>query len=114
VLTYPTKNFGLNGNAPEIAAGIEAAVKDGMDVINLSLGEPEIEPARDLVVAAINAAGRRRRRAGDRRRQRLRGLRSRQRLLARQRPKAITAAAVSKQLAIASSRAAARRRSRSR
>jgi subtilisin family serine protease len=56
VLTYPTANFGLNGNAPEIAAGIEAAVVDGMDVINLSLGEPEIEPARDLVVAAINAA----------------------------------------------------------
>jgi subtilisin family serine protease len=56
VLTVPTKNFGLNGNAPEIAAGIEAAVQDGMDVINLSLGEPEIEPSRDLVVAAINAA----------------------------------------------------------
>jgi subtilisin family serine protease len=56
VLTVPTENFGLNGNAPEIAAGIEAAVKDGMDVINLSLGEPEIEPSRDLVVAAINAA----------------------------------------------------------
>jgi subtilisin family serine protease len=56
VLTYPTANFGLNGNAPELAAGIEAAVKDGMDVINLSLGEAEIEPSRDLVVAAINAA----------------------------------------------------------
>jgi subtilisin family serine protease len=56
VLTYPTENFGLNGNAPEIAAGVEAAVKDGMDVINLSLGEAEIEPSRDLVVAAINAA----------------------------------------------------------
>lgn len=56
VLTVPTANFGLNGNAPEIAAGVEAAVKDGMDVVNLSLGEPEIEPSRDLVVAAINAA----------------------------------------------------------
>jgi subtilisin family serine protease len=56
VLTYPTENFGLNGNAAEIAAGVEAAVRDGMDVINLSLGETEIEPARDLVVAAINAA----------------------------------------------------------
>jgi Subtilase family len=31
-------------------------VRDGMDVINLSLGEPEIEPSRDLVVQAINAA----------------------------------------------------------
>jgi subtilisin family serine protease len=56
VLTVPTENFGLNGNAPEIAAGIEAAVRDGMDVINLSLGEPEIEPSRDLVVAAIDGA----------------------------------------------------------
>ncbi len=56
VLTVPTANFGLNGNAPEIAAGIEAAVRDGMDVINLSLGESEIEPSRDLVVAAVNAA----------------------------------------------------------
>ncbi len=56
VLTVPTENFGLNGNAPEIAAGIEAAVNDGMDIINLSLGEPEIEPSRDLVVAAIDAA----------------------------------------------------------
>jgi subtilisin family serine protease len=56
VLTVPTEAFGLNGNAPEIAAGVEAAVKDGMDVVNLSLGEPEIEPSRDLVAAAVNAA----------------------------------------------------------
>jgi subtilisin family serine protease len=57
VLTVPTvSNVGLNGNSPEIAAGIEAAVKDGMDVINLSLGEPEIAPGRDLVVRAIEGA----------------------------------------------------------
>jgi subtilisin family serine protease len=57
VLTIPTvSGVGLDGNSPEIAAGIEAAVRDGMDVINLSLGEPEIEPSRDLVVRAINAA----------------------------------------------------------
>jgi subtilisin family serine protease len=56
VYTYPTDEFGLDGNAPEIAAGVEAAVADGMDVINLSLGEPEIEPSRDVVVAAINGA----------------------------------------------------------
>lgn len=55
-LAVPTPGVGLNGNSPEIAAAIEAAVKDGMDVINLSLGEPEIEPTRDLVVRAINAA----------------------------------------------------------
>ena len=35
---------------------IEAAVADGMNVINLSLGEPEVEPSRDIVVKAINAA----------------------------------------------------------
>jgi subtilisin family serine protease len=57
-LTIPTPNFGLDGNAPEIAAAIEAAVADGMDVINLSLGEPEIAPSRDIVVAAIEGAAR--------------------------------------------------------
>jgi subtilisin family serine protease len=56
VLTVPTADFGLDGNSPEIAKGIEEAVKDGMDVINLSLGEPEIEPTRDIVVQAINGA----------------------------------------------------------
>ena len=56
VLTVPTQGFGLDGNSPEIAKGIEEAVKDGMDVINLSLGEPEIEPSRDIVVAAIDNA----------------------------------------------------------
>jgi Subtilase family len=55
-LTIPTPEFGLDGNSPEIAAAIEAAVKDGMDVINLSLGEPEVDPANDLVVQAIDAA----------------------------------------------------------
>jgi subtilisin family serine protease len=57
VMTVPTiSGVGLNGNSPEIAAGIEAAVRDGMDVINLSLGEPEIAPGRDLVVRAIEGA----------------------------------------------------------
>ena len=48
--------FGANGNSPELAAAIEAAVRDGMDVINLSLGETEIDPRRDIVVNALNAA----------------------------------------------------------
>ncbi|HEY4413987.1 MAG TPA: S8 family serine peptidase [Gaiellaceae bacterium] len=56
VLTIPTADFGLDGNSPEIAAGIEAAVSDGMNVINLSLGEPEIQLKRDLVVKAIEDA----------------------------------------------------------
>jgi subtilisin family serine protease len=55
-LTVPTPGFGLDGNSPEIAAAIEAAVQDGMNVINLSLGEPEIAPSRDLVVDAIDGA----------------------------------------------------------
>jgi subtilisin family serine protease len=48
--------FGANGNSPELAAAIEAAVRDGMDVINFSIGETEIEPTRDLVAKALNAA----------------------------------------------------------
>ena len=56
-LTIPTDSgLGLNGNAPEIVAAIEAAVADGMDVINLSLGEPEVEPSRDIVALALDAA----------------------------------------------------------
>ena len=54
-LTMPSP-FGANGNAPEITAAIEAAVRDGMDVINLSLGETEIAPSRDPVVKALDAA----------------------------------------------------------
>ncbi|HEY7018498.1 MAG TPA: S8 family serine peptidase [Gaiellaceae bacterium] len=54
--TIPTDGFGLDGNSPEIAAAIEQAVKDGMNVINLSYGEPEITPSRDIVVQAMNAA----------------------------------------------------------
>ena len=57
---------GLDGNAPEIVAAIEAAVADGMDVINLSLGEPEIEPSRDIVALALDAAADAGRRPGRR------------------------------------------------
>ena len=56
-LSVPTDaDVGLDGNAPELVAAIEAAVADGMDVINLSIGEPEIEPSRDLVALALDAA----------------------------------------------------------
>jgi subtilisin family serine protease len=55
-LTIPTENFGLDGNSPEIVAAIEAAVSDGMNVINLSIGEPEIDPRNDIVAKAVNAA----------------------------------------------------------
>jgi subtilisin family serine protease len=56
VLTVPTPGVGLDGNSPEIVKGIDAAVADGMDVINLSLGEPEIDVDRDIVVKALNGA----------------------------------------------------------
>jgi subtilisin family serine protease len=54
-LSVPSE-FGLNGNSPELAAAVEAAVGDGMDVINLSLGETDIEPTRDILALALNAA----------------------------------------------------------
>jgi subtilisin family serine protease len=56
VLTVPTPGVGLDGNSPEIVKGIDAAVADGMNVINLSLGEPEVDLDRDIVVRALNAA----------------------------------------------------------
>jgi subtilisin family serine protease len=55
-LTVPTAQFGLDGNSAEITAAIEAAVADGMNVINLSLGEPEVAPSRDIVVKALDDA----------------------------------------------------------
>ena len=58
VLTTPTPSFGLDGNGPEIARAIDRAVADGMDVLNLSLGEPEVESANDVVARAIHGAAR--------------------------------------------------------
>ena len=51
-----TSDIGLNANSPELAAAVEAGVRDGMDVLNISWGETEIEPSRDLVDAAVDAA----------------------------------------------------------
>ena len=56
VLSIPTPGFGLDGNSTEIAKAIDQAVKDGMDVLNMSFGEPEIAPGRDVVVRAIAGA----------------------------------------------------------
>jgi subtilisin family serine protease len=55
VYTVPS-GLGLDGNAPEVAKGIDRAVADGMNVINLSIGEPEVAPQRDIVVTAIDNA----------------------------------------------------------
>jgi subtilisin family serine protease len=40
-------------NSPEIVAAFEAAVKDGMDIINFSGGGPQIDPSRDILMQAI-------------------------------------------------------------
>ena len=83
-LTIPTDaDVGLDGNSPELVAAIEAAVADGMDVINISLGEPEIEPSRDIVVQALDGSGARPAWSRRRRRQRLRRVRPRLDRLAR-------------------------------
>jgi subtilisin family serine protease len=55
VLSTPS-DFGLIDNAGEVIAGIEAAVRDGMDVINMSFGEHETDPARNVVDAAVDGA----------------------------------------------------------
>ena len=54
VFTVPTP-IGHVANTPEIVAAFEAAVKDGMDVINFSGGGAEVEPANDALVAAVHA-----------------------------------------------------------
>ena len=45
--------IGHVGNTPEIVAAFEAAVRDGMDVINFSGGGPETDPASDALVEAV-------------------------------------------------------------
>jgi len=53
VFTVPTP-IGHVANTPEIVAAFEAAVKDGMDVINFSGGGPQIDPANDALIEAIH------------------------------------------------------------
>jgi subtilisin family serine protease len=55
-LTVPTEDYGLDGNSPEIAKAIDQAVADGMNVVSLSIGEPEVQPRRDIVVRALDNA----------------------------------------------------------
>ncbi|HXG77118.1 MAG TPA: S8 family serine peptidase [Gaiellaceae bacterium] len=42
-----------NGNTPEIVAAFEAAVRDGMDVINFSGGGPQSDPRTDGLMEAV-------------------------------------------------------------
>ena len=53
VFTVPTP-IGHVANTPEIIAAFEAAVKDGMNVINFSGGGPQIDPANDALIEAIH------------------------------------------------------------
>jgi minor extracellular serine protease Vpr len=52
VFTVPT-SIGHVANTPEIVAAFEAAVVDGMDVINFSGGGPESEPVNDAMIETI-------------------------------------------------------------
>ncbi len=52
VFNVPTP-VGNVANSPEIIAAFEAAVADGMDVINFSGGGPQVEPANDAMIETI-------------------------------------------------------------
>ena len=52
VFNVPTP-VGHVGNTPEIVAAFEAAVKDGMDVINFSGGGPQTDPLSDALIEAV-------------------------------------------------------------
>jgi minor extracellular serine protease Vpr len=53
VFTVPTP-IGHVANTPEIIEAFEAAVADGMDVINFSGGGPQTDPANDALVQAVH------------------------------------------------------------
>ena len=52
IFNVPTP-VGHVGNTPEIVAAFEAAVRDGMDVINFSGGGPQTDPASDALIEAV-------------------------------------------------------------
>lgn len=54
VFTVPTP-IGNVANTPEIIAAFEAAVADGMDIVNFSGGGPQIDPRSDALVAAVRS-----------------------------------------------------------
>jgi minor extracellular serine protease Vpr len=53
VFTVPSPDGQHVANTPEVIAALEAAVKDGMDVVNFSGGGPQIDPANDALIQAI-------------------------------------------------------------
>ena len=42
-----------SANSPEIVAAFEAAVRDGMDIINFSGGGPQADPRTDVLIEAV-------------------------------------------------------------
>ena len=54
VFNVPVITGGLDAFTPEIMLAFEAAVNDGMDVINFSGGGPEIDPSSDALVEALD------------------------------------------------------------
>ncbi len=53
VFTVPTP-AGYSADSPEIIAAFEAAVRDGMNVINFSGGGPAVDPANDALIEAVS------------------------------------------------------------
>ena len=49
---------GVSGSTDDIAAAVEAAVADGMDVLNLSLGGTQIDERSDALAVALDGAAR--------------------------------------------------------
>ncbi len=54
VFDVPVPTGGLDAFTPEIVLAFEAAVNDGMDVINFSGGGPEIDPSSDALIDALD------------------------------------------------------------
>ena len=52
VFSVPTP-IGVVANTPEIVAAFEAAVQDGMDVLNFSGGGPQIDPVNDAMIETV-------------------------------------------------------------
>jgi minor extracellular serine protease Vpr len=54
VFNTPVPTGGDDAFTPQIVAAFEAAVADGMDVINFSGGGPEIDPSADALIEAMD------------------------------------------------------------
>jgi minor extracellular serine protease Vpr len=54
VFNVPVPTGGLDAFTPEIVLAFEAAVNDGMDVINFSGGGPEVDPSSDALIDALD------------------------------------------------------------